>query len=584
MLNLHYAVADKCVGFPARKGDYANSRSAPALQLRKRCLGSDAFACCMKKHLSSSYGGSRPSYVVTMDHKKPRAGSALSNEPYGIGITEFLGGKNFLITGGTGLLAKVIIEKILRTTPDVGKIYVLIKATDSEAALKRLQNEIVDTELFECLQKLHGKDYHHFLARKLVAVVGNVREDNMGIAPKLADEIAKQVDIIINSAANTTLDERYDIAMDVNTMGPFRLMRFAHRFQNLKLFLHVSTAYVNGRRQGVVLEKPFSMGDTITKELGHSADSSGLKNTGLDIEAEMKLAFCSRPNSNNSTSFSQEMKDLGTERARLHGWQNTYVFTKAMGEMVLDSIRGEIPVVTIRPSIMEGTWSDPFPGWIEGIRMIDPIMLYYAKGRLSGFLADGEGVVDVVPTDMVVNATLAAVAKHAKALGAAREMHIYHVGPSTVNPLMWRDIFSFFFQQFTRYPFSNAAGQPIKVAPMRLFGTMQQFNKNVERDVLLWGASESETLSPRARMLFTKYAEKIIHLARMYQSYSFCACRFDNANTEALFAEMSVEEKAQFHFDVRSIEWKEYFTNVHIPGFLKHVMKGRGGGPSIAEK
>lgn len=54
------------------------------------------------------------------------------------------------------------------------------------------------------------------------------------------------------------------------------------------------------------------------------------------------------------------------------------------------------------------------------------------------------------------------------------------------------------------------------------------------------------------------------------------ACRFDNANTEALFAEMSVEEKAQFHFDVRSITWKEYFTNVHIPGFLKHVMKGRG--------
>jgi alcohol-forming fatty acyl-CoA reductase len=44
------------------------------------------------------------------------------------------------------------------------------------------------------------------------------------------------------------------------------------------------------------------------------------------------------------------------------------VFTKAMGEMVLDSMRGEIPVVTIRPSIIEGTWSEPIPGWIEGIR------------------------------------------------------------------------------------------------------------------------------------------------------------------------------------------------------------------------
>ncbi|XP_037480756.1 fatty acyl-CoA reductase 2, chloroplastic-like [Triticum dicoccoides] len=580
MLNLYYTVADKCVGFPARKGGRAHNRSAAALPVRKRRLGSDASASCMKKHLSS-YGESRPSYAVTMDRKNPIAGSAPSNEPDGIGIIEFLGGKNFLITGGTGFLAKVIIEKILRTTPDVGKIYVLIKAKDSKAALKRLQNEIVGTELFKCLEQLHGKDYRHFLARKLVTVVGNVREANMGIAPELADEIAKTVDIIINSAANTTFDERYDIAMDVNTMGPFRLMSFARRFSKLKLFLHVSTAYVNGRRQGVVLEKPFSLGDTITKELGYS-DSSGLQNTVLDIEAEIKLAFCSRHNSNDAASFSQEMKDLGIERAKLHGWQDTYVFTKAMGEMVLDSMRGEIPVVTIRPSIIEGTCSEPIPGWIEGIRMLDPIMLYYAKGRLSGFPADGDGVVDVVPADMVANATLAAVAKHAQAIGAAQEMHIYHVGSSTANPLIWRSMFTFFFQHFTRYPFNLASGQPIKVAPMRLFGSMLQFNTNLERDMLLWGAGE--TLSPRARMLFSKYAEKIIHLARMYQPYGFYGCRFDNANTEALFTEMSVEEKAQFHFDVRSIEWKDYLTNVHIPGFLKHVMKGRGGSSIVGNK
>ncbi|KAI4989448.1 hypothetical protein ZWY2020_036765 [Hordeum vulgare] len=570
MLNLPYAVANKCVGFPARKGGDAHSRSATALQLRKPRPGSDASACYMKKHFSS-YGGSWPSYAVAMDSKNPRAGSAPSNEPEGIGITEFLGGKNFLITGGTGFLAKVIIEKILRTTPDVGKIYLLIKAKDSEAAMKRLQNEIVNTELFKYLQQLRGVDYNHFLARKLVAVVGNVGEANMGIAPKMADEIAKEVDIIINSAGNTTFDERYDIAMDVNVMGSFRLMSFARRFRKLKLFLHVSTAYVNGMRQGVVLEKPFSLGDTIRKELGY-AYSSGLHNTVLDMETEIKLALCSRHNSNESASSCQEMKDLGLERARLHGWQDTYVFTKAMGEMVLDSMRGEIPVVTIRPSIIEGTWSEPIPGWIEGIRMIDPIILYYAKGQMTGFPADGDGVVDVVPADMVVNATLAAMAKHAQA--PAREMHIYHVGSSTANPLTIRDMFSIFFQYFTRYPLSLAAGQPIKVAPMRLVSNLQQFKSNLERDVTLWGASE--TLSPRARMLFTMYAQKIMHLARIYQPYGFYGCRFDNANTEALFAEMSVEEKAQFHFDVRSITWKEYFTNVHIPGFLKHVMKGRG--------
>jgi len=145
--------------------------------------------------------------------------------------------------------ATVLIEKILRTNPDVGKIYVLIKAKDSEAALRRLQNEVcvsvcmaficyihffflssyytsapfarcssirvclqvVDTELFKCLQEIHREGYDSFIATKLVPVVGDVREANVGIEPEIADEIADQVDVIINSAANTTFDERFVI-------------------------------------------------------------------------------------------------------------------------------------------------------------------------------------------------------------------------------------------------------------------------------------------------------------------------------------------------------------------------------------
>ncbi|CAN6302156.1 unnamed protein product [Urochloa humidicola] len=495
----------------------------------------------------------------------------------GIGIAEFLGAKNFLITGGTGFLAKVLIEKILRTNPEVGKIYVLIKAKDSEAALRRLQNEVVDTELFKCLQEIHGKDYSSFIARKLVPVVGDVREPNIGIAPELADEIAGQVDIIINSAANTTFDERYDVAMDINTVGPFRIMSFAQRFRQLKLFLQVSTAYVNGQRQGLVLEKPFRMGDTIVKELGSSAEHES--NTVLDIEAEIKLAFdYSRRRSVDSASFAQEMKDLGLARAKLHGWQDTYVFTKAMGEMVINSMRGEVPVVTIRPSVIESTWRDPFPGWMEGNRMMDPVVLYYGKGQLSGFLADPEGVLDVVPADMVVNATLASMARHGGASPPSGPgMHVYHVSSSTVNPLVFGELSRFLFQHFTRHPYADAAGRPIPVPPMRLFDSMDQFAAYVETDALLRSEQgQGRGASQRARELCARSVEQAVYLGSIYQPYTFYGGRFDNANTEALLAAMSPAEKARFHFDVRSVDWTDYITNVHIPGLRKHVMKGRG--------
>lgn len=141
---------------------------------------------------------------------------------------------------------------------------------------------------------------------------------------------------------------RYDVAMDINTVGPFRIMSFAQRFRRLKLFLQVSTgdsecktdrnynefalklerlhilfqkliscvlclatAYVNGQRQGLMQEKPFRMGDTIAKELGSASEC---KSVMLDIEEEIKLAFHSRRHSNDSASFAHQMKDLGLER------------------------------------------------------------------------------------------------------------------------------------------------------------------------------------------------------------------------------------------------------------------------------
>ena len=57
-------------------------------------------------------------------------------------------------------------------------------------------------------------------------------------------------------------------------------------------------------------------------------------------------------------------------RARLFGWPNTYVFTKAMGEMLLVNFKDSLPLVIIRPTMVASTCKEPFPGWIEGVRWI----------------------------------------------------------------------------------------------------------------------------------------------------------------------------------------------------------------------
>ncbi|CAA6659853.1 unnamed protein product [Spirodela intermedia] len=505
-------------------------------------------------------------------------GGAANAEVSGLGIVDFLRGKCLLVTGGTGFLGKVLIEKILRVAPDVGNIYLLIQAKNKEAAMRRLKSEVINSELFRLLREIHGEGYQAFMEQKLVPVAGNVRQPDLGISLESIDEIVAAVDIIVNSAANTTFDERYDVALDINTVGPCRLMSLARRCEKVELFLQVSTAYVNGQRRGKILEKPFSMGDTIASEMVDTPKST----PKLDVKAELRLAAESAAATFPVNDLAQEMKNLGLERARIHGWQDTYAFTKAMGEMVVNSMRGDIPVVTIRPSVIESTYREPFPGWMEGNRMMDPIILYYGKGQLTGFLADPEGVLDVVPADMVVNAMLATMAKHGGGRGPG--VHVYHMASSVVNPLVFSELAASLFDHFSASPYVDATGRQIQVDRIKLFLDADDFSSHMAADAAdrsqraaLKSSSHSEALSLRLKHISKKSLAQADHLAKIYSPYTFYAGRFDNTNTTKLLEEMSEEERRAFGFDVGAVRWKDYISTVHIPGLRRHVMKGRGG-------
>lgn len=50
-----------------------------------------------------------------------------SNILHGVSIADFYSGKNILITGATGFMGKVMVEKLLRDCVDVNIIYVLVR-------------------------------------------------------------------------------------------------------------------------------------------------------------------------------------------------------------------------------------------------------------------------------------------------------------------------------------------------------------------------------------------------------------------------------------------------------------------------
>ncbi|CAI8592894.1 unnamed protein product [Vicia faba] len=461
-------------------------------------------------------------------------------------ILHFLEGRTILVTGATGFLAKIFVEKILRVQPNVKKFYLLLRANDSESAAQRFRTEIIGKDLFKLVKENQGLNFNSFVSEKLTLVPGDISQEGLNLKKSiLEEEICNQADVIINLAATTKFDERYDVALGINTLGVKHVLSFAKKCVNLKVLVHVSTAYVCGERGGLILEDPHPFGVSL----------NGVQ--GLDIDMEKKLVEekLNHLQAKGATEHDIKvaMKDLGIERASEYGWPNTYVFTKAMGEMLVETYKENMSVVIVRPTIVTSTYREPFPGWVEGLRTIDSIVAAYGKGKLTSFMVDLDAVIDVIPADMVVNAMLVAMVAHAN---QPSDNFIYH-------------------------PWINKEGKAVKVGKITMFSSAASFKRYMFIRYLLPLKGLELANSILCQYFHGIYHElnrkisTVMRLSDLYLPYLFFNGIFDDMNTEKLLlaAKQGGVETNMFYFDPKIIDWDDYFMNIHFPGIFKYAFK-----------
>lgn len=73
-------------------------------------------------------------------------------------------GKNVLLTGTTGFVGKVVLEKFLRAVPSVNKLYLLMRKKQGKSVQERFMQHTIQNPIFNRLKKQLGKDFESYIA------------------------------------------------------------------------------------------------------------------------------------------------------------------------------------------------------------------------------------------------------------------------------------------------------------------------------------------------------------------------------------------------------------------------------------
>jgi HAD superfamily phosphoserine phosphatase-like hydrolase len=496
-------------------------------------------------------------------------------------ISENLAGKRIAVTGSTGFVGTALVERLLRSVPDC-ELVLLVRPSKRHDPAERVRREIFKNNCFDRL-KAQLKDTHEpfdaMVARRVRAVGGDVSTDGLGLND--ADrELFASVDVVIHSAAAVAFDSPLDSAVEINLMGPVRIAQTLNDLGITPHLVAVSTCYVAGNRRGsapeeLVSEGPFDLGLNWRKEVTAARRlRSDLEAASRDPEHLRELRKQAKTEQLRERWVSDQLVEAGRARAASVGWPDAYAYTKALGEQALTETKGPVPVSIVRPSIIESALAEPFPGWIRGFRMAEPVILSYARGLLKEFPGVPEGTVDVIPVDLVVAAIIAVAAK-----GPAEAPRITQVASGGVNPLRYQLLVDNIRAWFSEHPLYDNEGQPIEV-PEWVFPTRGKVQKQLKRAKAIAETAEKTLQALPLRGTQASWAAKLEErkndidraweYVQLYGLYTECEAIYQVDQLLGIWDSLDADDRARFNLDPRSVDWVEYITTIHLPSIVQH--------------
>ena len=500
--------------------------------------------------------------------------------------------RRLLLTGATGFVGQAVLLALLERTTDVD-VVCAVRARPGHSGQERLAG-LLDKPAFGPWVAARGADAARAeFARRVSALEGDLTGLERNEAAVAQLRAGGPLTAAIHCASAVSFDLPLDEAFDTNVGGALGVYGALAAAGLDPHVVHVSTAYVGGSARGLRTEGPLPHRIDWRSEMewAHSARrvaeggsrsaeslSRHLGRAQIVHGKEGPHAVAAAADSARREAVEERLVDEGRLRAQTLGWTDVYTFTKAMAERVAEEQwAGQGHRLSIvRPSIIESSLAWPFPGWIDGYKVADPLIMAYGKGVLKEFPALPDSILDVIPVDMVVGVVLALALDRTDRTGSEA---YYQVVSGTSNPLPFHTMVDAVREYFTAHPLSDDQGRPVRVPTWAyrrghlvepLIGLQETAVRAAELGASLVPRRNARRFAGQLHRQRTGLAT-LRKFVDLYKHYTRTELVFDDRHTRELLAELGGARGLGadlIDFDVTRVDWHEYLTRHHLPGLV----------------
>lgn len=518
-----------------------------------------------------------------------------------LSVVEQFAGKEVLLTGASGFVGKVWLVMMLSRVPSIERIHILMRpngdgdpnGTPDERSLARFERIVNESPAFDPLRDEHGEGLSAFLRDKIRVHAGCLTDKNLGLDTTRLESLA----VIVHCAAVVDFEPDVRLAWRTNIHGSLHAAELADTVG--AGFVQVSTCFVAGKRDGVIAETPVRAlpngghfdpeqefadltaaiealearhaSDDFAREL-HDAAKLQIISKGREADEESVERQAKRLR---DTHLKKDWVTLGTGRAAERAWPNTYTYTKGIAEGLVAVRYPDLKRTVFRPAVVESAMNFPFPGWNEGFNTCGP--LAYLIGTWFKALPGREkNPFDVCPVDFVA----AGIAVAASAVMAGCAEPVYQGATTERNRLTLgraNELTGLGQRQFLRKHGDTWKDRLIRSrADTTIFDQEHALSLTNVDWAMETAAMALRSLPKKTPNAWVSKAKKtafkldrnrraIRRVELMVNAFTpFTRDLRQSFASDALSKHDVVEP--EFAWVPESIEWRDYWLNVHMPG------------------